>query len=125
MPHYYDVTTFVAGKTESRWVADRIGGLRTLILLTVNDAILFVLLAWHPGFIAIATIAFLFGTQSAANVPIYGLTLSESFGRENFPRAFGIAYLINLPDPAWRHRHRSFVGPSAESCALANIDFEV
>jgi MFS family permease len=87
----------IVGTIAMGWVADRLGGVRTLMLLLVNDAILFVLFAFHPGFAATAAIAFLFGSQSAANVPIYGMALSQGFGRENFARAFGLAYLLTLP----------------------------
>jgi predicted MFS family arabinose efflux permease len=79
------------------WLADRLGGVRSLILLMVDDAVLWVLLSMHFGFASTALLLFLFGIHSAGSIPIYGIALSEGFGRENFARCFGLANLINLP----------------------------
>ena len=79
------------------WVVDRLGGVRTLALLMIDDAILWALLSLQPPFAVTAVLMGLFGLHCAGIVPVFGIALSEGFGRENFARSFGLANLVTLP----------------------------
>jgi MFS family permease len=87
----------IAGGLFFGWIADRIGGMLTLAILLLDTAILWALLLLQPPFAAAIIIIALVGVHGAGVLPVFGVTLSEAFGRENFSRAYGIANLINLP----------------------------
>jgi MFS family permease len=87
----------IAGGLFFGWIADRIGGMLTLAILLLDTAILWALLLLQPPFAAAIVIIALVGVHGAGVLPVFGVTLSEAFGRENFSRAYGIANLVNLP----------------------------
>jgi cyanate permease len=87
----------IAGTVVFGWVADRLGGARALALVVFDAALLWLLLLLHLPFAATAAVIALAGLHGAGAVPVLSVALSESFGRESFSRAFGLANLVNLP----------------------------
>lgn len=87
----------IAGTVLFGWVADRLGAVLALMIVVFDAAVLWLLLLIHPPFIALAVIIGLIGLNGAGAVPVFGLALSQSFGRESFSKAYGIANLINVP----------------------------
>jgi len=79
------------------WIADRLGGARTLAILVFDAALLWALLLLHPSFAAALVIIGLFGVHSSGAVPVTGLALSQAFGQGRFSQAYGLVQLINLP----------------------------
>ncbi len=87
----------MAGSVTFGWVADRLGGTRTLALLCFDSAILWVLMLFQPPFIVIALIVGLLGLHGSAMIATFGMALSQHFGRASYARAFGLGYLLSLP----------------------------
>jgi len=87
----------IGGTVFFGWIADRIGGALTLIILVFDYAVLWLLLLLHPPFAGVVLIFALIGVHGAGVVPVIGVALSQAFGRESFGRAYGLANLINLP----------------------------
>jgi len=79
------------------WIADRLGGARTLFLVVFDAALLVLLLLLPLPFPLKAAIIALIGVHGAAALPVMPIALSERFGRENFSRAYGLMNLVNLP----------------------------
>ena len=87
----------IAGTVLFGWVADRLGGALALAVLVFNAAVLWMLLLFQPTFAAALVIVGLIGVHGAGAIPVLSVALSESFGRENFSRAYGLLNLVNLP----------------------------
>jgi MFS family permease len=87
----------IAGTVVFGWVADRLGGARTMALLAFNAAVIWVLLLLDVPFAAKAVLIALYGLHGAGPLPVIGVALSEAFGKESFSRAFGLVNLANLP----------------------------
>jgi MFS family permease len=87
----------IAGTILFGWVSDRIGGVTALAIIVFDGAVLWMLLLLQPPFAMMAVLVGLIGLHGAGVLPVFGLVLSEAFGRENFSRAYGIANLLNLP----------------------------
>lgn len=87
----------IAGNILFGWLADRLGGVRTLALVVFDAAILWMLLLLHPPFALTAVIIGLIGMHGSGAIPALSVALAEAFGRENFSAAFGLANLVNLP----------------------------
>lgn len=87
----------LAGTILCGFVADRLGGARTLAILIFDSTILWALLLLHPSFPATLAIIAIFGLHSAGTIPVASLAYAQTFGRENFSRAYGLLNLINLP----------------------------
>ena len=79
------------------WVADRLGGALALAIVVFDAALLWSLLLFQPSFAAAVVIVGLIGVHGAGAIPVLGVALSESFGRESFSRAYGLVNLVNLP----------------------------
>ncbi len=79
------------------WVADRLGAVVALVIILINGAALWSLLLLHPPFVGLLVLVGLIGMHGAGVLPIFGLVLSQTFGRENFSRAYGVSNLLNLP----------------------------
>lgn len=79
------------------WVADRLGGGRTLALLAFNLAIIWVLLLPPLPYAGKAILIGLIGLQSSAAMPVLAVAFSEYFGQATFSRAFGLATTMTLP----------------------------
>jgi predicted MFS family arabinose efflux permease len=87
----------LAGTIIFGWVADRLGGARTLVILTIDAVVLWALLLWHPSFPAAVAIIAVWGAHSSGTIPVISLTLSQTFGKAGFSRAYGLVQLMNLP----------------------------
>ncbi len=87
----------IAGTLFYGWVVDRLGGAVSISLLVLIPAVLWALLLLHPPFIVTAALIGLSGLNAAGAVPVLSYALSETFGRESFGRAYGLANLFGLP----------------------------
>lgn len=87
----------VAGSVLFGWVADKLGGGRSLALIGFNCAILWALLLQHPSFWVSAVLIGLIGMHGAGAVPTLGRGLSDTFGQASYSRGFGLVTLIGLP----------------------------
>lgn len=79
------------------WVADRLGGARTLALIALVDAVLWSLLLLQPPFPIVASLIGLLGMGGAGSIPALSKGIGESFGQEAFSRAFGFSSTVVLP----------------------------
>lgn len=79
------------------WMADKIGGRKTMIILCVDSAVLWAVLLTSPPFPVLAGVIMLFGLHSSGSIAAYAISLSEVFGKAGFARAFGLGNLVNLP----------------------------
>jgi MFS family permease len=92
--------TFVAGMPGAiffGWIADRLGGTLTFGILIFDQCLLYAALLLHPPFIGLVVIFAIFGLHAPANIPLVSLAISETFGKENFSRGFGLISLFILP----------------------------
>ncbi len=87
----------IPGTIAYGWIADRLGAVQAMVILAAGSAAGWIALLEHPGFAVLAVLMVLIGTAGAGVVPVFGLALSEIFGRESFSRAFGLANLAVLP----------------------------
>jgi MFS family permease len=87
----------MAGSVLFGSVADRIGGAKTLMILTASTAALWVLLAQRLPYPALVAVLALQGLCAAGAIPNLSRALAEIYGRANFSRAFGLATTIGLP----------------------------
>ena len=87
----------IGGTVLFGWIADRLGGALALAILVFDAAVLWTLLLLQPAFPAAVVIVGLIGVHGAGAIPVLGVALSESFGRESFSRAYGLVNLVNLP----------------------------
>lgn len=79
------------------WVADRLGGARTLALIALVDAVLWSLLLLEPPFVMVASLIGLIGMGGAGSIPALSKGIGESFGQEAFSRVFGFSSTVVLP----------------------------
>ncbi|MGE4304469.1 MAG: MFS transporter [Novosphingobium sp.] len=87
----------IAGSVLFGWVADKLGGGRSLALIGFNCAILWLVLLQHPPFVVTTIIVGLIGMHGAGAVPTLGRGLSDTFGQASYSRGFGLNTLIGLP----------------------------
>ncbi len=87
----------MAGSVGFGWLADHLGGARTLALLCLNSALLWLIMVFQPPFLVLAAIVALMGLHGAALIPTFGVALSQQFGRSGFGRGLGVFYLMSLP----------------------------
>jgi len=87
----------IAGSVLFGWVADKLGGGRSLALIGFNCAILWLILLQHPPFAMAAMVIGLIGMHGAGAIPTLGRGLSDAFGQASYSRGFGLTSLIGLP----------------------------
>ena len=87
----------IAGSVLFGWVADKLGGGRSLALIGFNCAILWLVLLQHPPSVVTTIIVGLIGMHGAGAVPTLGRGLSDTFGQASYSRGFGLNTLIGLP----------------------------
>ncbi|MCJ2178143.1 MFS transporter [Novosphingobium album (ex Hu et al. 2023)] len=87
----------IAGSVLFGWVADKLGGGRSLALIGFNCTILWLLLLQHPPFAVAAVVIGLIGMHGAGAIPTLGRGLSDTFGQASYSRGFGLNTLIGLP----------------------------
>jgi cyanate permease len=87
----------MAGSVALGILADRIGGARTLALMTVCDAALWLTLLSHPHYLGLAVIIGMIGFFGAGAVPAISKAYGEAFSRATFSRAIGLMAPVTLP----------------------------
>ncbi|MCT2398871.1 MFS transporter [Novosphingobium mangrovi (ex Huang et al. 2023)] len=87
----------IAGSVLFGWVADKLGGGRSLALIGFNCAVLWLILLQHPPFTVAAIVIGLIGMHGAGAIPTLGRGLSDTFGQASYSRGFGLNTLIGLP----------------------------
>lgn len=87
----------IAGSVLFGWVADKLGGGRTLALVGFNCAILWSLLLLKPPFVVVAIVVGLIGMHGAGAIPALGRGISDTFGQPSYSRGFGLNTVISLP----------------------------
>lgn len=79
------------------FIADKLGGGRSLALIGFNCAILWAILLLHPSFVVTAIVVCLIGMHGAGAIPTLGRGLSDAFGQASYSRGFGLNTTISLP----------------------------
>lgn len=87
----------VAGTLLFGWLADKWGGRNTLIVACVDSIVLWIIMLLHPALPILGTVVVLIGLHGAAGLPMFGVAISEAFGKASFGRAFGLGTLGVLP----------------------------
>ena len=87
----------IAGTLFFGWLADKWGGRRVLVFACLDSIVLWVILLFHPAIPILATVVVLIGLHGAAALPVFGMAISECFGKASFGRAFGLGTLGALP----------------------------
>lgn len=87
----------IAGSVLFGWVADKLGGGRSLALIGFDCAVLWAVLLLHPPFAVTAIVIGLIGLHGAGAIPTLGRGLSDAFGQASYSRGFGLNTLIGLP----------------------------
>lgn len=87
----------IAGSVMFGWIADKLGGGRSLALIGFNCALLWAMLLFHPPFAVTAIIVGLIGMHGVGAIPTLGRGLSDTFGQASYSRGFGLNTLIGLP----------------------------
>jgi len=90
-------TVGIVGSILFGWVADRLGGGRSLALIAFDCALLWLMLLFHPPFWLTGCIVGLIGMHGAGAIPTLGRGLSDTFGQASYSRGFGLTTLIGLP----------------------------
>ena len=87
----------IAGTLLFGWLADKWGGRNVLIFACLDSIVLWVILFFHPALPVLGTVVVLIGLHGAAALPMFGVAISEAFGKASFGRAFGMGTLGALP----------------------------
>lgn len=87
----------IAGTLLFGWLADRIGGARTVALMSFGSAVLWGFLLLSPTYGPAIILIALIGMHNAGLTPVTSHALSETFGANNFSRVFGVLHLLILP----------------------------
>jgi MFS family permease len=87
----------MAGTLVFGWLADRLGYKKALALLCIDSAILWAIMLLHPTYDALLLVAGLIGFHAGASIPVFGVAVTQAFGRASFGRAFGLSYVIDMP----------------------------
>ncbi len=87
----------IAGSVMFGWIADKLGGGRSLALIGFDCALLWLVLLLHPPFAMTAVVVALIGMHGVGAIPTLGRGLSDSFGQASYSRGFGLNTLIGLP----------------------------
>ena len=87
----------IIGSLGFGWLADRIGGARTLITNALIQAAVWGILLAPVGFALLFVDSVLVGACGAGIMGPLGVFLASLFGQDNFGRAFGITALLNTP----------------------------
>jgi sugar phosphate permease len=87
----------IAGSVLFGWVADKLGGGRTLALVCFDCAILWGVLLTEPPFAVVAIAVGLIGMHGAGAIPALGRGITDAFGQPSYSRGFGLNTVISLP----------------------------
>jgi MFS family permease len=77
-------------------IADRIGGLQTLLLTSVLQAVALFLYLWFDGLVSLYVISALFGLFQGAIVPMYAIIVREYFPPGEAGTRLGIVLMATL-----------------------------
>jgi len=78
-------------------VSDRIGGGRTLALITFDAGLLWLALLLGLPFPVVAVIVGLIGMHGSGAIPALSRAISDALGAASFSRAYGLATTLTLP----------------------------
>ena len=78
-------------------VADRIGGPRTLVVIALGEAALWLMFLAGLPYAGLAAIVGLIGLMGAGAVPAMSKAFGDYFGRESFSRAIGLMVPVTVP----------------------------
>jgi len=84
----------IAGAVLFGWLADRIGGARTIALICLSCGLMWMLILLRPDYPAMAAIVAISAFGLAGVVPAYTLSLSRIFPAKEFGPAFGAGSFI-------------------------------
>ncbi len=87
----------IAGFVLFGWLADRIGGARTLAVLALDDLVLWSMFLFKLPYEAMVLVVALIGLHGAGSVPATAKAMGFSFGQASFSRAFGLSATVMLP----------------------------
>lgn len=90
-------TVGLVGSVLFGWVADKLGGARTLALIAFDCAILWCILLMQPPFAVVAVVVGLIGMHGAGAIPGLGRAITDTFGQASYSRGFGLNTVIALP----------------------------
>lgn len=109
----------IVGSVLFGWVADKLGGARTLALIGLDCALLWLLFLLQPPFLAVAAIAGLIGMHGAGAIPAISRGIADNFGQASFSRGYGLNTMIGLPFVAFSIVGSASVYTATGSYALA------
>lgn len=84
----------MAGTVVFGWLADKIGGGRSLAIICIGSGLLWAMLLLRPPYPVLILVIGLIGMHTSGISAAVGVALSERFGSESFSRAFGLTTLI-------------------------------
>jgi predicted MFS family arabinose efflux permease len=87
----------MVGTVALGFVADRLGGARTLAIMAAGDAVLWLCLLGHPAYPVLAAIIGMIGMFGAGAVPAISKAYADAFGRASFSRAIGLMPAVMIP----------------------------
>ena len=87
----------IAGSLLFGRLADKIGGIGAVALISATALMLWLTLLAAPPFLPMLAISAALGALGGGVVPTLAATLNQRFGGPNFSQTFGLFSLINLP----------------------------
>ncbi len=78
-------------------VSDRLGGARTLALITFDAGLLWLVLLLGLPFPVVAVVVGLIGMHGSGAIPSLSRAISDALGAASFSRAYGLASTLTLP----------------------------
>jgi MFS family permease len=86
----------IVSRLVSGWIADRIGGLRTLLLGSVLQGIALLMFLFTKGIVSLYVVAALFGLFQGGIVPSYALIIREYFSPREAGARVGVVLMATL-----------------------------
>jgi MFS family permease len=86
----------IVSRILSGWICDRIGGLRTLLLGAVLQAIALALFLPYDGLVSLYVVSALFGLFQGGLVPSYAIIVREYFAPREAGLRVGIVFMATL-----------------------------
>lgn len=87
----------IAGSVLFGLIADRLGGGRTLALITFDAGLLWLAFLLGLPFVPLAIVIGLIGMHGSGAIPSLSRALTDAFGPATFSRAYGLATTVTLP----------------------------
>jgi MFS family permease len=86
----------IISRVTSGFIADRIGGVRTLLLGSVLQGVALFLYLWFDGLVSLYVISALFGLFQGGIVPSYAIIIREYFSPREAGTRLGLALMATL-----------------------------